>query len=197
MPEHQAVIDYLLSRRSVGLAFLREPGPSADQLSTMLTIATRVPDHGKLTPWRLVVFEGDARLSAGEVLARIALKNNPELDAASLDIERQRFMPAPLTVGVISRPQPHPKVPEFEQVLSAGNVAFNLVHAAHAMGFAASWVTRWFTFDPAAAAALGAGEGERFVGFVHIGMPTIVPEDRPRPALDEIVDYWRPPVTSG
>ena len=143
MSENQAVIDYLLSRRSVGQAFLRDPGPSADQLSTMLTIATRVPDHGKLTPWRLVIFDGDARLSAGEVLARIALENNSELDAASLDIERQRFMPAPLTVGVISRPQPHPKVPEFEQVLSAGNVAFNLVHAAHAMGFAACWVTRW------------------------------------------------------
>ena len=197
MSENQAVIDYLLSRRSVGQAFLRDPGPSADQLSTMLTIATRVPDHGKLTPWRLVIFDGDARLSAGEVLARIALENNSELDAASLDIERQRFMPAPLTVGVISRPQPHPKVPEFEQVLSAGNVAFNLVHAAHAMGFAACWVTRWFTFDPVAAAALGAREGERFVGFVHIGTPTIVPEDRPRPDLDEIVDYWRAPVTPG
>lgn len=197
MHEHQAVIDYLLSRRSVGVAFLREPGPNAEQLSTMLTIATRVPDHGKLTPWRLVIFEGDARLAAGEVLAEIALKNDPGLDAASLDVERQRFMPAPLTVGVISRPQPSPKVPEFEQLLSAGNVAFNLVHAAHAMGFAASWVTRWFTFDPVAAKALGAGEGERFVGFVHIGTPTIVPEDRPRPALDEIVGYWRPPATLG
>jgi nitroreductase len=197
MSQNQMVIDYLLSRRSVGLAFLREPGPNADQLSTMLTIATRVPDHGKLTPWRLVIFEGEARLAAGEVLAEIALKNNPALDAASLDVERQRFMPAPLTVGVISRPQSNPKVPEFEQLLSAGNVAFNLVHAAHAMGFAASWVTRWFTFDPVAAAALGAKEGERFVGFVHIGTPTIVPEDRPRPALDEIVDYWHLQITPG
>ena len=197
MSQNQTVIEYLLSRRSVGVAFLREPGPNAGQLSTMLTIATRVPDHGKLTPWRLVIFEGDARPAAGEALARIALRNNPEMDAASLDVERQRFMPAPLTVGVISRPQPNPKVPEVEQLLSAGNVAFNLVHAAHAMGFAASWVTRWFTFDPVAASALGAKEGERFVGFIHIGTPTIVPEDRPRPTLDEIVDYWRPQITPG
>ena len=197
MSQNQTVIEYLLSRRSVGVAFLREPGPNAGQLSTMLTIATRVPDHGKLTPWRLVIFEGDARLAAGEALARIALRNNPEMDAASLNVERQRFMPAPLTVGVISRPQPNPKVPEVEQLLSAGNVAFNLVHAAHAMGFAASWVTRWFTFDPVAASALGAKEGERFVGFIHIGTPTIVPEDRPRPTLDEIVDYWRPQITPG
>lgn len=192
MPKNQPVIDYLLSRRSVGPAFLREPGPSAEQLRTILTIATRVPDHGKMAPWRLVIFEGEARLAAGEALAAIAMRNNPELDEASLDIERERFLPAPLTIGVVSVPQPNPKVPELEQLLSAGNVAFNLVHAAHAMGFAASWITRWFTFDPEAAAVLGAGPGQRFVGFVHIGTPTIVPEDRPRPELGDVVRHWRP-----
>lgn len=191
MPQNQSVIDYLLSRRSVGPAFLREPGPSAEQLRTMLTIATRVPDHGKMAPWRLVIFEGEARLAAGEALAAIARRNNPDLDEASLDVERQRFLPAPLTVGVVSAPQPNPKVPEFEQLLSAGNVALNLVHAAHAMGFAASWITRWFTFDPEAAAVLGAGPGQRFVGFVHIGSPIIVPEERPRPDLDDVVRRWR------
>jgi nitroreductase len=190
MPANAALRDYLLSRRSVGIAFLKEPGPDAAELEQILTIGTRVPDHGKITPWRLVLIEGEARRQAGERLAEIAARNNPGLDAASLDIERQRFLPAPLTIGVISSPQDHPKVPEFEQLLSAGNVAFNLLHAAQALGFAASWVTRWYAFDAEAGAMLGARPGERFVGFVHIGTPTAVIEDRPRPALSDIVSRW-------
>ncbi|QDZ10592.1 nitroreductase family protein [Devosia ginsengisoli] len=190
MPANAALRDYLLTRRSVGIAFLKEPGPDAAELEQILTIGTRVPDHGKITPWRLVVIAGEARRQAGEKLAAIAARNNPGLDEAGKEIERQRFLPAPLTIGVISAPKEHPKVPEFEQLLSAGNVAFNLVHAAHALGFAASWVTRWYTFDAEAAAMLGARDGERFVGFVHIGTPTAVIEDRPRPALGDVVSYW-------
>lgn len=190
MPANDVLRDYLLTRRSVGIAFLREPGPTPAQLEQILTIGMRVPDHGKITPWRLVVIEGEARRQAGEKLAEIARRNNPGLDEAGLDIERQRFLPSPLTIGVISSPKDHPKVPEFEQLLSAGNVAFNLVHAAHALGFAASWVTRWYAFDAEAGAMLGARDGERFVGFVHIGTPTAVIEDRPRPALSDIVTRW-------
>lgn len=197
MQVNSVLRDYLLSRRSVGAAFLKEPGPSADELVTMLTIATRVPDHGKLTPWRLVIIEGEDRMAAGEALAAIAERNNPDMDAQGLDIERGRFLPMPLTIGVLSAPQPSPKIPEFEQLLSAGNVAFNLVHAAHAMGYAASWVTRWYAFDDEAAAMLGAQPGERFVGFVHVGTPAIVPEDRPRPDLETIVRRWRPGGATG
>lgn len=190
MPVNAALRDYLLTRRSVGIAFLQEPGPDADQLQTLLTIATRVPDHGKIAPWRLVVFKGDARARAGEKLAEIAARRRPDIDEAGLDIERRQFLPAPLTVGVLSSVKPHPKVPEFEQLISAGNVAFNLVHGAYALGLAAQWITRWFSFDEEAAAALGAKHGERFVGFVHIGTPSAVIEDRPRPALSEVVTYW-------
>ncbi|WP_332689602.1 nitroreductase family protein [Devosia sp.] len=190
MPANPALRDYLLTRRSVGIAFLKEPGPNASELEQILTIGTRVPDHGKITPWRLIVIEGEARVQAGERLAGIFARNNPGIDEASIEIERQRFLPAPLTIGVISSPKPHPKVPEFEQLLSAGNVAFNLLHAAFALGFGASWVTRWYTFDAEAAAMLGVGAGERFVGFVHIGTPTTTLEDRPRPALSEIVSHW-------
>ena len=192
MPANAALRDYLLTRRSVGPAFLKEPGPDAAALETLLTIAMRVPDHGKLAPWRLVVFSGEARREAGEKLAAIAARRQPGLDAAGLEVERNRFLPAPLTVGVISTAQPHPKIPELEQLLSAGNVAFNLVHAAYALGFAAQWVTRWFTFDSEAAAMLGAGPGEQFVGFVHIGTPATTMEDRPRPAVAEKVSWWRP-----
>lgn len=190
MPANAALRDYLLTRRSVGMAFLKEPGPSATEVVQMLTIATRVPDHGKIAPWRLVVIEKEARAAAGLKLAEIHARNNPGIDEASLDVERQRFLPAPLTVVVISSPKEHPKVPEFEQLLSAGNVAFNLVHAAHALGFAASWVSRWYAVNAEAASMLGAGVGEKIVGFIQIGTPTVTIEDRPRPALTEIVSYW-------
>lgn len=190
MPANAALRDYLLTRRSVGIAFLKEPGPTPAELDQILTIGTRVPDHGKITPWRLVVIAGEARRQVGEKLAEIAARNNPGLDEASLEIERQRFLPAPVTIGVISSPKEHPKVPEFEQLLSAGNVAFNLLHGAHALGFGASWVTRWYAFDAEAAAMLGARDGERFVGFVHIGTAATAIEDRPRPALDEVVSRW-------
>lgn len=190
MPAIPALRDYLLTRRSVGIGLLREPGPNAVELEQLLTVGTRVPDHGKITPWRLVVIAGENRAKAGAALAKIAAANNPDMDEASLAIESQRFLPAPLTMVVISSPRPHPKVPEFEQLLSAGNVAFNLIHAAYALGFAASWVTRWYAFDPVASAMLGARDGEKIVGFVHIGTPSAVVEDRPRPALEAIVSNW-------
>jgi len=192
MALNPALRDHLLTRRSVGVGFLQAPGPSADELEQILTIGTRVPDHGKLTPWRLVVIEGDARAAAGKKLAEIAKANNPALDEAGMEIEANRFLPAPLVIGVISSPQAHPKIPEFEQLLSAGNVAFNLLHAAAAFGYSASWVTRWYAFDEAAGRVLGARDGERFVGFVHIGTASIAVEDRPRPPLASVVTYWQP-----
>lgn len=184
------LLDYLRTRRSVGIGFLKDPGPTPEQLREILTIGVRVPDHGKFAPWRLIVIEGDAREQAGEAIAAIAKKRRPELDEAGLGIERRQFLPAPITIGVLFSPKPNPKAPELEQLLSAGVVAFNICNAAFAMGFAASWVTRWFAFDPEAQAALGAKGGERFVGFVHIGTPTAVIEDRDRPDLDTLVSRF-------
>ena len=192
MPRNDALVDYLKTRRSVGIAFLGDPGPSAAEIEEILTIGTRVPDHGKFAPWRLVLIQGDDRTAIGDRLAEIMKRRRPELDEASLDMERQRFLPAPLTIGVIFSPRPNPKAPEIEQLLSAGNVCFNLVNAAFALGYGASWVTRWFGLDPDAQAMLGARGGERFVGFIHIGTATAVPEDRDRPALADIVSRWQP-----
>ncbi|HHY48308.1 MAG TPA: nitroreductase [Alphaproteobacteria bacterium] len=192
MPRNNALVDYLKTRRSVGRGFLTDPGPNPAELEELLTIATRVPDHGKFAPWRLVVIAGDARLAAGEKLAALARANRPDLDEASLELERRQFLPAPLTIGVIFSPRPNPKAPEIEQLLSAGNVCFNLVHGAFALGYAASWNTHWYAFDPAAQQMLGARGGERFVGFIHIGTPTITPDDRDRPALTEVVTRWEP-----
>jgi nitroreductase len=190
MPVNAALRDYLKTRRSVGIGFLKDPGPNPDELNEILTIGTRVPDHGKFVPWRLIVIEGDARARAGEKLAAIQKARNPALDEASLDNERRQFLPAPVTIGVLLSPKPNPKSPEIEQLLSAGNVCFNLSHGAFAFGFAASWTNRWYGFDTEAQQMLGARGGERFVGFVHIGTPTTVIEDRDRPDLDKVVSRW-------
>jgi nitroreductase len=185
------LLDYLKTRRSVGIGFLKDPGPSPEELKEILTIGMRVPDHGKFAPWRLILIDGENRVKAGEKLAEIAKRRRPELDEAGLDIERRQFLPAPLTIGVVFTPKPNPKAPELEQLLSAGIVCFNLCNAAFAMGYGASWVTRWFGFDVDAQEMLGARGGERFVGFVHIGTPTTVIEDRDRPNIDELVSRWR------
>jgi nitroreductase len=191
MPANSALRDYLKTRRSVGIGFLAEPGPTQAELDEILTIGTRVPDHGKFVPWRLVVIEGDARAKAGEKLAAIQKARRPDIDEASLENERRQFLPAPVTIGVILSPKPNPKAPEMEQLLSAGNVCFNLSHAAFALGFAASWTNRWYGFDTEAQQMLGARGGERFVGFVHIGTPTTTIEDRERPRLEDVVTRWR------
>lgn len=191
MPANAALLTYLKTRRSVGIGFLTDPGPTPEELQQILEIGTRVPDHGKLAPWRLIVIEGDARARAGEKLAAIAKANNPAIDEASLDVERRQFLPAPLTIGVIFSHRPLAKAPEMEQLLSAGNVCFNLMHAAFALGYAASWVTRWYAFDTAAQEMLGARAGERFVGFIHIGTPKTVIEDRDRPDLAKVVSRWQ------
>jgi nitroreductase len=191
MPANPALRDYLLTRRSVGPAFLGEPGPDEEQLKTLLTIGTRVPDHGKLTPWRLILFSGEERARVGERLAQIAKRRNPALDEAGMDVERRQFLPQPLTIGVVSSPRPSEKIPQFEQLLSAANVAFNLEHAAFALGFAAHWVTRWFAYDDEAAAMLGVQPGERIVGFIQIGTPKAAIEDRPRPPLETVVTRWQ------
>lgn len=190
MTINAALRDYLRTRRSVGCAFLAEPGPNLEELEEILTMGLRVPDHGKFMPWRLILIEGDDRRRAGERLAEIARTNRPDIDEASLEIERNRFLPAPLVVAVVFSPKPNPKAPELEQLLSAGVVCFNLCNAAFAMGYAADWVTRWYAFDTAAQQMLGVRAGERIVGFVHIGTPTLRHEDRPRPILRDFVSRW-------
>lgn len=184
------VRDYLLSRRTVTAPFLGAPGPDTETLNTMLTIACRVPDHGKLAPWRFVLYSGEARHEVGRRLADMVKSREPDAPKDRLDVELGQFLPAPLTVGVVSTAAIHPKIPEFEQLLAAGNACFNLCHAANALGFGAHWVTRWFAYDEEAAQMLGARPGERFVGFVHIGTPEIRLEERDRPAVAEKVSNW-------
>ncbi|WP_417582265.1 nitroreductase [Pelagibacterium sp.] len=190
MTVNTALRDYLLTRRTVTAPFLSEPAPSPEHLEEMLTIACRVPDHGKLAPWRFIVYEGEARRMAGDRLYEIAKAKWPERGEEQLEIERKHFLPAPITIGVISTAVPHFKIPEFEQLLAAGNAAFNLCHAANALGYGAHWVTRWFAYDDQASAALGAQAGERFVAFVHIGTAQTRLDDRDRPDPEALTTYW-------
>src|SRR5207302_9757898 len=183
MPDALAL---LKTRRSVKPIDLAGPVPSATELETLLTIAARVPDHGKLVPWRFVVFQGDARLAAGETIASRFKADHPEATADQVEFERRRLARAPLVVAVVSRAAPHVKIPEWEQELSAGAAAMNLVHAAYALGFGASWMTEWYAYDRGVLDALGLAANERIAAFVHIGRPGGPAADRPRPPLAEI-----------
>jgi nitroreductase len=180
-------LDLLKSRRSVKPVELSGPGPTAAELDTILTVASRVPDHGKLAPWRFIVFEGDARLKAGDAIAAAFRVKYPDCKDDQVAAERQRLARAPLVIAVVSRAAPHVKIPEWEQVLSAGAAAMNLVTACHALGFAANWITEWYAYDRGVLDALGLAAHEKIAGFVHIGRPAQPPEDRPRPPLSEIV----------
>ena len=187
-------IEFLTTRRSVQSRFLGGPGPTAAELDRILTAGIRVPDHGKLAPWRFILLEGERRRELGERLLAIRLGRGDELNAESRDAELGRFTSAPVAIGVVSRAAPHPKIPEWEQRLSAGAVCMNILNAAHAIGFAAQWLTDWLVYDDEAASLLGLTPPERLCGFIHIGTPKIAPAERPRPSPDDLVTRWTPPA---
>lgn len=184
-------VQFLKTRRSAKPALLAEPGPSAADLETILTVAARVPDHKKLVPWRFVVFEGEARRAFGEVLAAacVAEEATPP-SSVRLETERGRFLRAPVVVAVVSRTVDNPGAPEWEQVLSAGAACFNLCLAANALGFGTSWITEWYAYSPSVARALSLAANERIAGFVYVGTETERQADRDRPALTAIVSRW-------
>ena len=180
-------LDLLRSRRSVAPHLLGPPGPTPEELEALLAIATRVPDHGRLAPWRFVVIEGEARRRIGAAIEAAFRADQPEADETRSAQERDRLARAPTVVAVVSRARPHVKIPEWEQALSAGAVCMLLVVAANAMGFSTSWLTEWFAFDRRVLDALGLEPDERIAGFVHIGRATERPVERPRPALADLV----------
>jgi len=180
-------LELLKTRRSLKPFEMTGPGPSPAELDTILTVGARVPDHGKLAPWRFIVFEGEGRTRAGEIFARLFAQKNPQATADQIEKERRKFTDAPLVIAVVSRTVEHFKVPAWEQELSAGASAMNIVHAASALGYVCDWVTGWIAFDRDVLDALGLAANEKIAGFIHIGKPTKTIEDRPRPALSQIV----------
>jgi nitroreductase len=191
----EAALALMERRRSVGATSLTAPGPSAEELRRLLGLALRVPDHAGLEPWRLILMEGEARAQAGARLGAIYLEEGPQPDPAQrakwAGIISRVFIHAPLVIIVVSRPDRATKIPVFEQELSAGAVCMNLLHGAHAMGYGASWVTGWATMNERALRALGAGEGERIAGIVHVGTAREMPGERKRPDVEALVTRWQ------
>ncbi len=179
-------------RRSTPSRQLGEPGPDEATLLQMLRSAVRVPDHGKLVPFRFLRIAGDARDTLGRFLVERTLQLDPDAPQAALEKDRQRFSFAPLVVTVVARLQPDHKVPEQEQLLTAGCVCFALLQAAQAYGFGAQWLTAWMAYDPAVAAHLGLDTHERIVGFIHIGTPRLVAPERERPDPAALLEDWSP-----
>jgi nitroreductase len=185
-------LETLNRRRSVPSRQLGEPGPSEAELRDLLTAAIRVPDHGKLVPFRLLLIRGDARAKLGDALADLHLRHEPDAPPSVIDKDRARFNFAPLIVAVIARIEDdHPKVPAQEQLLSAGLVAYNLLLGAQDLGYGAQWLTGWSAYDRDAAKLLGLADNERVVAFVHIGTTAEPAPERTRPALDDLLGEWR------
>jgi nitroreductase len=185
-------LDFLNSRRSMPARQLGEPGPSPQQLDDLLSAALRVPDHGKLMPWRMLVIRGEAKTQLGERLALLHQKIEPGIADSQLLKDRERYTFAPLVIAVIARiDEHHHKVPAQEQLLSAGCVAYNVLLGAQALGFAAQWLTGWAAYDPEAASLLGLSENERIIAFVHIGTAKESAPERTRPALQEVVGEFQ------
>jgi nitroreductase len=184
------MLDLMATRRSVPPQAMTGPGPDAGEIERMLTIASRVPDHGKLARWRFVIFEGEARLRAGEAIAAAFSADRPDADADTLAHERGRLARAPLVIAIVGRPGPHPKIPEWEQQMTLGAVGMSLTLAAQAMGYATCWLTEWFSYDRRVLEKLGLDPSERIAGFLHIGRSEVKPAERERPDLARIVSRF-------
>jgi nitroreductase len=182
------MIDLLLSRRSGSAKAMKGPGPSKSQLADILKAGARVPDHGKLFPWRFIIFEGQARERFGDILAAI-LEEEAER-SRQIEEERNRFLRAPVVIGVVSAAREQIKIPVWEQELSAGAVCQNILIAAHALGFVANWLTEWYAYHPRVKEKIGLKPGERMAGFIYIGSSNAELEERPRPDMERIVSYF-------
>lgn len=185
-------LQFLRRRRSVPSRLLGEPGPTPAQLDALLDEAVRVPDHGKLAPWRFLRIQGPARHALGELLVARGLERDPDAPAAAVEKDRQRFSHAPLVLAVIARLTPGHKVPEREQLLSGGAVCFALLQAAQALGFGAQWLTGWAAYDPVVLARLGVGPDEAVLGFIHIGTASAPAPERQRPDARQLLSDWTP-----
>lgn len=180
---------YLQERHSTPVAQIGGPAPSEAELTEILKAAVRAPDHGKLAPWRLAVYRGDVCVKLGKAFLELALGDNPDLTDAARQAELARFTRAPLVIGVISTAGTHAKIPEWEQVLSAGAVCMNILMASEALGYVANWRTEWIAYDERALAALGVEPGEKVAGFIHVGSSDFPTPDRPRPQLADVVTF--------
>ena len=187
-----AALSALLTRRSVPAEYLSAPGPGAVQIASAIDAALRAPDHGRVQPWRFRLVQGAARAVFGELLVTATLAREPASAATQLDKLRSRVHKAPLVIVASALLRSHPKVPESEQLLSAGAGVMNLLNAFHAQGFGAIWLTGPNAYDPAVARALGCADAERLLGFLYVGsVAPGLPSAPARPAQSGFVSDWR------
>ena len=187
LPIHAApqVLDFLALRRSTSAVTLAEPAPGADQLADLLRLAARVPDHGKLAPWRFIVLQGAGKAAFTDRLEGLSRDRGDPTLAAKL----AKLKIPPLAVVVVSSPKAA-SIPEWEQILSSAVVCTNLLYATLASGYGANWITDWYSYDAEATAILGLTQGERVAGCVLIGTPREPPLERERPDLEPLVTHW-------
>jgi nitroreductase len=185
-----SLLRFLKTRKSASAKAMGGPGPSADQLADILSIAVRVPDHGKLSPWRFVVFEGEARGKVGEMFATRFQALHPDYSAENIAYQTSLFKRAPVVVAVVSTAAVHVKIPIWEQEMSAAAVCFNCVLASQAHGFDAQWQSDWVAYDEGAKAAMGIAATEKVAGLIYIGTSAQALEDRPRPDSKALTTMW-------
>jgi nitroreductase len=187
------VIDFLLKRNSAPIHELKEPAPSDAEIEALIRVASRVPDHGRMEPWRFILYRGEARERVGRMLADLAEKREGPLSDVRRDKELTRFSRAPLVIGVVSTPRENPKIPDWEMQLSGGAAAMNLVIAANAMGYGTNWITNWYAYDEEGRRLLGLAPHERVIGFIHTGTFDATAPERPRPDISKLyADYSGP-----
>lgn len=184
------ILDFMKSRRSVLAREMTGPPVSADDIVEIVTIAARVPDHGKLAPWRFVHLDAPACQALADKVTDISLRDGKDHHAATE--EGRRFLRAPTILCVVSSPKPHPKIPAWEQHLSAGAVCYGALIAAQAKGYAAQWLTGWVAYDAEITSMLGLGADEKIAGFINLGYSISIPDDRPRPAVENILSTGLP-----
>jgi len=177
-------------RRSVSKRSLTEPGPNATALDELLTVATRVPDHRRLAPWRFLVFEGEARAAFNQRAVEIQKQEDPNASETMLADTAGYFTRAPVVVAVISSPDRHHKTPVWEQELSCGALCQNLLLAANASGWAGCWLSEWIAFSPGINALLGLTEDERVAGYIYLGTAKEMPQERMRPDTEAKITRW-------
>ena len=193
-PTNQSTIDLLLTRRSVLAKDLIPPGPTPEELQTILRCGLRVPDHSRAEPWRIQALDKSAQQALGKFCAELFQREHPEANDVLVEVERQRPQRSPTLLAVTFHVNEKKlaKIPEVEQLLSCAALCQNILVAVAAMGYRGQWLTDWPAYHPEVIRYLGHGEGTRIVAFIHIGSVETPPNERPRPDYDDIVSEWCP-----
>ncbi|MDC0880250.1 nitroreductase [Hellea sp.] len=188
---NEVITNFLKTRRSNLVRLMSSPGPSKQELRELLNIASRVPDHRKLTPWRFIVFQGESRRKFGAHLRQAYLKANKNPPSDRIIFETEKFLRAPTVIAVVSSPKKCPRgTPEREQIITSGLVCYNLCLAAQAAGYGAQWLTEWCAYDVNILSAMGVEASEAISGFIYIGTVNDPPQERPRPNVDDLLINW-------